>query len=89
MKSTNQKAKAINAHLHKLGKAQLSKTDLNENVPIVVNSNKDLKDLVFKIKNLYDVIVEFKGNPAVIVLIDIIALDEAISKKYNQLFKGV
>ncbi len=42
MKSTNQKAKAINEYLHKTGKAQLTKKSLSENVPVRVKQGKHL-----------------------------------------------
>ena len=88
MLSTNQKAKNINEYLHKIGKAQLTKKTLSENMPVTVSNSKELKDLVFKTKNLYDVIIDFKGSPGIIMLVDIIELDNDITNKHYQLFKS-
>ena len=51
MLSTNQKAKAINEYLHKLGKASLTKKSLSENTPVTVKNVIELKKLFVNIIN--------------------------------------
>lgn len=84
MLSTVQKAKAINDVLVATKGRPKATEDLNDVVPVKVDNGPEMHHLHTELQTLYDVSVNFKGVPG-LVLVDIIDLDEQITRKYIEI----
>ncbi|MAH51885.1 hypothetical protein CMI37_39070 [Candidatus Pacearchaeota archaeon] len=82
MLSTVQKAEAINKFLHENKGRQRTEETISELTPVKVDNALEMLLVHTDLKAYYDVSVNFQGAPGVIMLVDIIDLDEQITKKY-------
>ena len=88
MLSTVQKAKAINEYLYKHKMRKHVDKTISDYIPVIVKSASEMKKVSFDMLEYYDVNVNFRGVPGVMMLVDIIDIDEQITANYDKYIGG-